>query len=1525
MYVPQRNNSLVSKHTFSVQGSKHDLSQYDSRMQVVQADHQDSSSGLRGSITDQQIQQKRTGVGVSGQNNLKGSYSFNSAFASDIDSINNDLKDLFPSEMNTPIKSGKYSGLGSRQTNQQFTQKLQSLDEDENENEQSINYQGYGQNQYIPQGIDLSPLERQQNNKQKSNNNKTYFEYGNQMSQVKEEDSDLNLSEFEGLKMRIIDSEDGDRQDPEFQQNERNSQQMINQQQQPFNYYQDDAGDGSEYFSGRFNQLNSSAKKQSNFGSKEDSQMRYSEQQLQKIKSHQKSRESNNSGSGLVNNRQSNNYNNQSSSQVLYKNNHFNHNQNQDMDMNEKENMILQQYVQTTLEELQLETQEAGYDMQQQHRIFNHGRNPSQMEMRDLIELAHQDSAFLENNPIFDFNYVQEDSVNSHDKKEGNMNRYLEYLEAQKTQFVNDYKLSRQIFRLRTTQRSIKGSSKQIQEHQSSITREQSGILSVIQQKCSLNPILSPLRSRLKHHNSGDDFQIKDKKDEFNELKSRIMKLDQSNYLQSPLLIGQTPPIIRPNVLKESPITNVNMKQTKAFDYQTSNQKDSFSASGIEDSQDKKPLSKAQLLEKRRLQGNGSQNQTRNAPVNSGLPPQYPGTSPRRGSNYFNNTLNEQKLPSIKNQIQEEPSQEQDTQSINQQSVRKSHLSQKSQDLRSSHNLRQMSSDNLLHNRRNSDIEVMVDDYGRPLGALMRKFNEQKKEEEMQRKEALEREKQIQKEKLDQDKRLTEELNSKKLGNTLMLPLRKGNKSPTKQQLLSSRMTASINIDDLKHNLLDIDRLITSLENKPFERIAKLEQEKLRIVQEANKLQSNGGKTGNSVIKVDVKVNHGEISQGDESPTTRRRNRFRALLGKYTDQPMPDENPNKPQEGQKESSKQTTYMKLRELEKLHVRNDDEILDEQTQENNLLRQKLKIVNEYLSKIVETQITKQEQIEEHDKKWNIKVMSEQKLQERAKLFAEKTLDNSIKHEALLRREYGDTMDLCTRVAQTNYIDHLEKKLKDLSEQIQSATVQKNNLSIKQKMFYKIDFSKKEVEYEKKILNLESELERNAEKIKDIIVKREKIQNELTTIQPKVQELQRKRDSIKEVFDSALLKTENMYITHKLPLMQRQAKQKDMYGLIIEKLIKDLKSKKDETEVMKKLYQVKHHQIDTLCIKIFKVIRLLRMENDKKLVSLKDQRIIVNYLEKAFEFEKQVQLENMSQEIKEKFQKQLIQMLFKPRNDNSAIIEESQSGADGSQRDQLDKSGLPNQSINLDLGDITMKTQGFGADLTNKLDFYDQIVFPNQDSEINQMLDKFRNPTFENQALIIAGQHGDRAQQIISLYNMHKFQGQKSHNLIDDREAQDDQQALQQDFIVQQQQLQQQQRQQQQNQQQSLQQQKAMQVHHKKKSLNQNNSITFLSEESKTSFSMKNFMNQIGQQKKLLNTSDTQTTKNHSNTHQVKFKSSEKDFTLTNKNDISSLNGSFMNAVIQNKKSKNQLYTSKTPQNAGGKTIKIPTIHI
>jgi len=42
-----------------------------------------------------------------------------------------------------------------------------------------------------------------------------------------------------------------------------------------------------------------------------------------------------------------------------------------------------------------------------------------------------------------------------------------------------------------------------------------------------------------------------------------------------------------------------------------------------------------------------------------------------------------------------------------------------------------------------------------------------------------------------------------------------------------------------------------------------------------------------------------------------------------------------------------------------------------------------------------------------------------------------------------------------------------------------VRKNALAIKQKAYYKVDLQKKEVEQEKRILFLEAELERTAEK--------------------------------------------------------------------------------------------------------------------------------------------------------------------------------------------------------------------------------------------------------------------------------------------------------------------------------------------------------------------------------------------------------------------------------------------------------------
>ena len=55
---------------------------------------------------------------------------------------------------------------------------------------------------------------------------------------------------------------------------------------------------------------------------------------------------------------------------------------------------------------------------------------------------------------------------------------------------------------------------------------------------------------------------------------------------------------------------------------------------------------------------------------------------------------------------------------------------------------------------------------------------------------------------------------------------------------------------------------------------------------------------------------------------------------------------------------------------------------------------------------------------------------------------------------------------------------------------------------------------------------------------------------------------------------MKTENMLMTHKLPLMEKLTHGKAMYGQLIEKLSKDVKAKKDEIDVLGKMTQVKMH---------------------------------------------------------------------------------------------------------------------------------------------------------------------------------------------------------------------------------------------------------------------------------------------------------------------------------------------------------------
>jgi len=94
----------------------------------------------------------------------------------------------------------------------------------------------------------------------------------------------------------------------------------------------------------------------------------------------------------------------------------------------------------------------------------------------------------------------------------------------------------------------------------------------------------------------------------------------------------------------------------------------------------------------------------------------------------------------------------------------------------------------------------------------------------------------------------------------------------------------------------------------------------------------------------------GQSVNSDEDEATKRRNKFRQLLSKYSDKPLAFDEKAK-SENLLPGQKTTTYMKLRELDRLHQRTEDELIEEQTLENQLLRQKLKVCNEYLSNVVD----------------------------------------------------------------------------------------------------------------------------------------------------------------------------------------------------------------------------------------------------------------------------------------------------------------------------------------------------------------------------------------------------------------------------------------------------------------------------------------------------------------------------------------------------------------------------------------------
>lgn len=52
--------------------------------------------------------------------------------------------------------------------------------------------------------------------------------------------------------------------------------------------------------------------------------------------------------------------------------------------------------------------------------------------------------------------------------------------------------------------------------------------------------------------------------------------------------------------------------------------------------------------------------------------------------------------------------------------------------------------------------------------------------------------------------------------------------------------------------------------------------------------------------------------------------------------------------------KEITGLTLKELDKLHERTENEEIDDLSEENGVLRLKLKILNEYLTKIVESSL-------------------------------------------------------------------------------------------------------------------------------------------------------------------------------------------------------------------------------------------------------------------------------------------------------------------------------------------------------------------------------------------------------------------------------------------------------------------------------------------------------------------------------------------------------------------------------------------
>lgn len=77
------------------------------------------------------------------------------------------------------------------------------------------------------------------------------------------------------------------------------------------------------------------------------------------------------------------------------------------------------------------------------------------------------------------------------------------------------------------------------------------------------------------------------------------------------------------------------------------------------------------------------------------------------------------------------------------------------------------------------------------------------------------------------------------------------------------------------------------------------------------------------------------------------------------------------------------------------------------------------------------------------------------------------------------------------------------------------------------------KKEVDQEKKILQIESELERNVERIKVLKNKRENILKEIEILKPKVEFASLKKNEIQTQYDQQKDEFEKEFLNKKLPL--------------------------------------------------------------------------------------------------------------------------------------------------------------------------------------------------------------------------------------------------------------------------------------------------------------------------------------------------------------------------------------------------------